>query len=244
MRQPIARLRLAARLALGIATVSALAIGCTSTVNGKARPADHSGPIASAPVAVSALDGLLLDAGQINGALGATKMKVWFSAKAMWDWSGSINDTNCLAVDGPAQDMVYADTGWTGLRGQRLDDSVDDSKKREHFVIQAVVAFPSAREANAFYNSSVHGWPSCAKRRFSDVTPGQPDVVWTVGGVTNANGTLSATEVQEGGDGWTCQRALTVRNNIAIDIVTCANNESGSPAIDIATQIAAKVAKQ
>jgi PknH-like protein len=68
--------------------------------------------------------------------------------------------------------------------------------------------------------------------------------VWTVSDVSNDNGMLSTTQVQEGGDGWTCQRALTVRNNVAIDIVTCTFSQSGSPAVDIAAQIAAKVAKQ
>jgi hypothetical protein len=57
------------------------------------------------------------------------------------------------------------------------------------------------------------------------------------------NGMLTASEVQEGGDGWTCQRALTVRNNLAIDIVTCAYTQNGPSATDIANQIAAKVAK-
>ncbi len=239
MRQQIAVLVLA-----GACT---LAVGCSTTVNGKATKgpaADKSGPSTATPVAVSALDGLLLDPSQINGALGATSMKVWFSAKAMWNWSSSINDKNCLAIDGPAQDEVYANTGWTALRGQRIDDSVDDSKKRDHYAIQAVVAYPSAHDASAFYDSSVQGWPSCSKRRFSDVTQGQPDVVWTVGAVTNDNGTLSTSQVQEGGDGWTCQRALTVRNNIAIDIVTCSYSQSGSPAIDLAAQIAAKVVNQ
>jgi hypothetical protein len=236
MRQQIAVLVLA-----GACT---LAVGCTTTANGKAVPADKSGPITSTPVAVSALDGLLLDPGQINSALSATSMKVWFSAKAMWDWGSNITDKNCLAIDGPAQDRVYANTGWTALRGQRVDDSVDDSKKRNHYAIQAVVAYPSAHDASAFYHASVQGWPSCSNRRFSDVTQGQPDVVWTVGAITNVNGTLSTSQVQEGGDGWACQRALTIRNNIAIDIVACSYNQSGSPAIDIAAQIAAKVVKQ
>jgi hypothetical protein len=224
-----------------LAGVSILAVSCSSTVNGKALAADNSGPITQTPIAVSALDGLLLEPSQINRLVGATAMNVWFSAKAMWNWSSSINDKNCLAIDGPAQDKVYANTGWTALRGQRVDDSVDDSKKRDHYAIQAVVAFPSDHDASAFYHSSAQGWPSCANRRFSDVTPGQPDVVWTVGGVTNDNGMISSSQVQEGGDGWTCQRALTVRNNIAIDIVACAYSQTGSPATDIASRIAAKV---
>jgi hypothetical protein len=227
-----------------LAGACTLAVGCTTTVDGKAVAADKSGPVTGNPVAVSALDRLLLDVSQINTALGATSMKVWFNAKAMWDWSAGVSDKNCLAIDGPAQDKVYANTGWTALRGQRLDDSVDDSKKRDHYAIQAVVAFPSARDASAFYDSSEPSWSACSKRRFSDINPGQPDTVWTVAEITNDNGMLSTSQVQEGGDGWTCQRALTVRNNVAIDIVTCNYSQTGAGAIDIASQIAAKVAKQ
>lgn len=227
--------------ALVLVGVSALAIGCTSTVNGKPVPADNSGPLILHPVSVSALDGLLLDSSQINNTLNAGAMKVWFSASAMWDWSSGVSDKNCLAVDGPAQDGVYASTGWIAMRGQRLDDSVDGSRKRNHYAIQAVVAYPSAREANALYDSSVRGWAACANRRFSDAPPGQAETVWTVAETHQVSGTLSTSEVQEGGDGWSCQRALTVRNNVAIDTVTCAYFLAGGSASDIAQRIAAKV---
>lgn len=229
---------------LVLAGMSTLAIACTTTVTGKAVPGDNSGPLTRNPLTVSALDGLLLDLGQIDTALGATSMRVLFNANAMWDWSSSVNDKNCLAIDGPAQDKVYANTGWTGMRGQRLDDSADDPKRRKNYAIQAVVAFPSAHDANAFYESSAQSWAACSKRRYSDVTPNQPDNVWTVSDITKDNGTLSATQIQEAGDGWTCQRALTVRNNVAIDVVACTFSQSSSPAVDIASQIAAKAAKQ
>ncbi|WP_372516420.1 sensor domain-containing protein [Mycobacterium shinjukuense] len=227
-----------------LAGASPLVVGCTNVVDGSAVAADTSGPVNQAPIAVSALERLLLDVGQINSQLGATSMRVWFSTRAMWDWSQNVADKNCLAVDGPAQDKVYAGTGWTAIRGQRLDDSVDDSKRRKHYAIQAVVAFPTARDANAFYDSSVQSWTGCANRRFADVAQGQPDTIWTVAEVTNHNGMLSTSQVQEGGDGWTCQRALTVRNNVSIDVVACSYSQTGAVAVDIANQIAAKAAKQ
>lgn len=227
-----------------LAGLSTLAVGCAATVGGQAVPADKRGPLPQTPIAVSALDGLLLDTDQIDKALNATSMQVWFNATAMWDWSGGVSDKNCLAVDGPAQDKVYAGTGWTAMRGQRLDDSVDDSKKRNHYAIQAVVAFPSAQSANAFYGSSVQSWSACADRRFSDAPQSQAPTAWTVAGIHQAGGTLSTSEVQEGGDGWACQRALTVRNNVAIDVVTCAYFLAGGSAVDIAEQIAANITRQ
>ncbi|WP_156746065.1 sensor domain-containing protein [Mycobacterium sp. 1423905.2] len=220
-----------------------LTAGCTEVVEGSALAAEK-GPLRQAPITVSALEGLLLDSSQINSELSATSMKVWFNAKVMWDWSSSVTDNDCLAVDGPAQEKVYANTGWTAMRGQRLDDSVNDSKKRQHYAIQAIVAFSTAQDANTFYTNQVQSWKNCSNRRFSDVAPNQPDTIWTVASAVTDNGTLSTSQVQEGGDGWTCQRALTVRNNISIDIVTCAYNQMGSAAKDIALQIAAKAAKQ
>jgi len=63
-----------------------------------------------------------------------------------------------------------------------------------------------------------------------------------VGPIANTNGTLSTTDTLKGGNGWACQRALTVSNNIAIDVAACPNNP-GNTAVNIAHQIAAKVAK-
>lgn len=230
-------------IALAALAGACMLAGCTDVVAGKSVAGDKVGLANQTPIQVSALDGLLLDTSQINSALGAASMKVWFNAKGMWDWSKSVSDKNCLAVDGPAQDKVYANTGWTAMRGQRLDDSVDDSKTRKHYSIQAIVAFPNAQDAANFYNSQVQSWQSCANRRFNDVNPGQADTIWSVGDVNAANGMLTGSEVQQAGDGWTCQRALTVRNNLSIDIVTCAYNETGTSAVDIANQIAGKVAK-
>ena len=64
-----------------------------------------------------------------------------------------------------------------------------------------------------------------------------------MGPVSNTNGTLSYTTILEGLD-LACQRALTVANNVVIDVQTCSripsNSQSGS-AVNIAHQIAAKV---
>ena len=65
-------------------------------------------------------------------------------------------------------------------------------------------------------------------------------MVFTMGPIPNTDGTLSTTRA--GGEGWTCQRALTVSNNIAIDVATCPDNPALA-AVTIAHQIAAKVAK-
>lgn len=118
-------------------------------------------------MAVAALDGLLLDQGQINSVLTAG-MRVRNRTQAMWDSSATFSDKSCLALDGPAQEAVYADTGWTAMRGQQLDDNYDDPTVRNDSAAEAVIAYPTARQANTFYDASVRRWFACANRKFVD----------------------------------------------------------------------------
>ena len=61
-----------------------------------------------------------------------------------------------------------------------------------------------------------------------------------MGPIANISDTLSATRGEEGG--WACQRALTVSNNVAVDVAACSANPADA-GVNIAHQIAAKVAK-
>jgi hypothetical protein len=109
-----------------------------------------------------------------------------------------------------------------------------------HDVGQVVVLFSSAHDAGAFFTASAQRWPACANRQFTVTQAGQPIRVLSVGPVSNTNGTLSATKTYEGSNRWICQRALTVANNVAIDVSACSANPTDS-AVNIAHQIAAKV---
>lgn len=231
------------RIAFLVLAVSALASGCTTVVGGSASPADTSGPLPQTPVAAAALDGLLLGADEINSWL-TTGMRLRESVQAMWDASPIFSDRSCLAMYGPAQQAVYADTGWTAMRGRRLDDNFDDPAVRNDSAVEAVIAYPAARQANTFYDASVRRWFACADRKFVEHRPGKPEVAWTVGDAHKLGGTLSTSEVQESSDGWACQRALTVRNNVVIDVATCGSFLPGGSAADLAQQIAARVARQ
>ncbi|OBG90088.1 hypothetical protein A9X05_12820 [Mycobacterium sp. E3298] len=223
------------------AALCALTAGCTTVVGGSAAPADTRGPLSQAPVAVTALDGLLLDDGKVNDILGAG-MRLRYRTQDMWDSSQTFSERSCLAMAGPAQQAVYADTGWTAVRGERLDDSYDDPNVRNDSVNQAVISYPTARQANAFYDASVRRWSACANRRFVDRPPGQPEIAWAVADSHKVGGTMSTSEEQVGSpDGWRCQRALTARNNIVIDVAACGSFLPGAAAVDVAQQIAAAV---
>jgi PknH-like extracellular domain len=189
------------------------------------------------PVAVGALDGLLLSPAEIEIAMNANGITVYETSTEMSDDSANIPDQDCRFIDAPAEAPVYNGSGWIAMRSQHLREPGDDV---DHEIWQAVVSFPSANDAARFFSASTQRWPACSNRQYHYIDPGQPDVVFTVGLIVKISDTLSTT--RQGGDGSACQRALTVSNNIAIDIATCPNNP-GNTAVKIADQIAAKVAK-
>jgi serine/threonine kinase PknH len=201
------------------------------------RPA----PVPPPPVwDVVALDKLLLSPGQINTIMGASNMNVSSTSITMMDHSAQISDKTCLPLNYPLEATLYAGSGWIKARGQTLKEP---GSNHDHFATQGVVLFPSALRAADFYTASEESWPLCANITY---TTGELDMTqrWRPGPVLNIAGTLTASELQEGANGWTCQRALTVSNVVAIDVVTCSYGPTGPPAATtIAHQIAAKVPK-
>lgn len=188
------------------------------------------------PIATDALDRLLLSPAEINTAIGTTGILLNGTGAVMSDNSANIPDKDCR-FHLPAQASVYEGSGWTAKLGQYLSDS-------SHGVSQAVVSFPSANDAARFFSASAQRWWACSMRQFHYVNPAQPDQVWKMGPIAIINGTLSTTDTQVGGDGFGCQRALAVSNNVAIDVAVCATNPARAAAFNIVDQIAAKVAKQ
>lgn len=235
-----------------------LAAGCGS---GREEASRTSGASASAtttsppaPVEVAGLDGLLLSPEQINAAMGAAKMALSETPTAMADDAAKLSDPACLPLYNPVEVSVYP--AQSAFREQQLKDPGSISSEVnghimvadfDHFADQAVVRFPSAGDAQAFFTASVQNWPACADRSFNVTQPNWPVAVFTVGPVTHSDNMLSGAETVGPQTDWMweiCRRALTVVNNIAVDVATCTKDKSdtqANSAIDIAHQIAAKV---
>jgi serine/threonine protein kinase len=203
------------------------------------KPSESSG----GPVSVTALAGLLLSPDQINAAMATTGMTAGPTFTSLGDDSSTLSDKACLPVYSPAQAQSYANSGWTALRGQQVADH-QSSTQITSFVVQNVVLLPSAHDAGAFFAASAQSWPACANRQYSLNVAGKPSQVFSAGPVSNTGVTLSATSTQDAANGITCLRALTVANNVAIDVVACSFskfNPTNNPAVNIAHQIAANV---
>src|SRR6476661_8152547 len=225
MRQPTA--------ALAVAVICVLIAGCAST-KGNAGSTTTTRSMIPRPLVERELAGLLLSPEQVNVAMGATAMTVTNTQTSMSDNSATMTPQECLVIDGAAEATVYANSGFRAER----DQSLNDGDNFTHYLKQAVVLFPVVEKAGAFFDASAQQWPACHQ-----YTHTQSESQWSVGQISNANGTLSTTATQQNSSapGWGCGRALALRNNVIIDVNTCSADPADS-ALKIADQIAANVA--
>lgn len=201
-----------------------------------AQPVRPSSPTAStarsAPTPPpNALHGLLLSIDQINTAMGTTGMNSAGTMTEMPDNSFMLSDPACLPLSAAAQAKVYEGSGYSAVQAQVV------GKPQQGVVDQAVVLFPSSPQAGSFFTASEQTWQACSNRQFTLAANGNSQVQ-AVGPVSSTNGTLSATVTPANSLG-TCERALTVAKNVAIDVTACAGPPGA--ALTIAHQIAAKV---
>jgi PknH-like extracellular domain len=113
MRQPTA--------ALGVAVICILIAGCGST-KGHPGSTTTTRPMIPRPLVERELAGLLLSPEQVNAAMGATGMTVTNAQTAMSDNSATMAPRECLAIDGAAETLVYADSGFRAEHDQSLND--------------------------------------------------------------------------------------------------------------------------
>ena len=86
-------------------------------------------------------------------------------------------------------------------------------------------------------------WRACAPGRYTyGPGDGVDDTVWLVWQMDDQNRILTTSTTQQDGDGWTCQRALTV--NIVADVLTCSDLVDDHAAVTIVRQIADRVTGQ
>lgn len=202
---------------VGLASVLVLACavtaGCSRVTDGVAVPADHDGP---RPVAASTLPDLLLDASTVSDIMGTAGMRVNDSRTRMFDAGRQFLDRACMPAWMPVEQSVYADTGWTATLAQTLTESALD-----HFVIQAVTVFGSRGDAQSFFDDTTRRWMPCGERTFKTSKDGYSDTPWTFDVVSDVDSTVWMTQHQDDSAGWSCQRALRVANNVAIDVLAC-----------------------
>lgn len=216
-------------------------VGCATTVAGTANPA-----AAPPPITGQSLPGLLLSAAEVGAALSGPDMVVTRQATQPWDDSTRITGgPGCLAVAGAAQRDVYADADWTAMHGQVLREpptSSSSSSSLAHFATQAVVLFDSAPAAQDFFARSRRTWADCANRDLSYAPQLAPaEQVWAIGPVSDRTDVLTVARQQRSPQRWSCQRALTVQGQVAVDVEACTLDGPTAAAAAIAGAIAERI---
>ncbi|OBG53571.1 MULTISPECIES: sensor domain-containing protein [unclassified Mycobacterium] len=241
---------------VAIAAAGILLTGCSHD-GGSAASSTTSSTTAAAktPLNKAQLPDLMLSPSDIDTMLGVTGTTSDPPKTALEEDTAKRSDytlpAECKYALHAALAPVYADSGYTAVYGYHdlapTPPGADDLESPD--VYQFVVLFPAPDQANAFFTTSSQQWPACANRL--DTVPADgthPELQWKVGPVTNANGVLSTTvtlSFSRNGVNLTvpCQRALTVRSNVVVDVDAC-RKDVGDLGINIANQIAGKIGKQ
>lgn len=146
--------------------------------------------------------------------------------------SVTVSVPDCQGALYTTQDPVYAGSGYSAVNGLVSSEPGDNY---DHWVNQAVVLFPSADKAKSFLQTSLQKWKGCAGQTVT-VTNKSKTYRWTFAQVQGAPPKITLMDTQEGADGWECQRALSVANNVIVDINAC-----GYRITDQGDQIADKI---
>ncbi|MGH3556563.1 MAG: serine/threonine-protein kinase PknH/PknJ [Mycobacterium sp.] len=193
-----------------------------------------TGPVA--PVPSSALSGFLLPAEQIKTIIGAPTMQVTESnADSFANSASYISDKDCTGPYQPADLASYTNTGSTGSQLQFLQNPAGADA-----VQQAVIAFPTADAAQKVFADRRQTWAACAGRTFTLTLPNETPHRWNFSPLTTPDGNLVMTASQEGRNYMGCQRALTARNNVIVDVGSCSFS-TDKKGVDILNAIAAKI---
>ena len=242
-------------LLAAVAVIAVIGVVLTVTMSGPgqrdtAKPAVKTGTSATAsafpdkaPVPVAKIEGLLPRQEVLASAVADPELGVVMSGDAMDEVT--VVDADCQGISSVASGPVYAGTGWTAIRWQRWYSPPDiDTHDLKHGLLVSVATFPRAENARAFYSKQSDKWKRCAGRTLNmTVTSGdnEPSVFWTVTEVTESDELVKTTAISEGGGGWSCQDALTIRNNVVAQADVCGDSIPANAAQEILGSITPKV---
>ncbi|MFI5506039.1 sensor domain-containing protein [Mycobacterium sp. NPDC051804] len=191
-------------------------------------PAPPPPPVVDA----AALPGLLLPAELINQRMNTTGMTADPPfAKLL---AGTVTPPQCAGAWGPAYEATYQGSGYTGLAIQGFFQPPIQ-------MVQAVVSFPDAGSAKAFYDKQVADWNACKSTHIRYESGGVTEADLGVPSVTVGVMTMMLIPTTAKTAGQQCERDMTVRSNVIVDVRACSPTV-GSAGLSIAREIADKIA--
>ncbi|APE14263.1 sensor domain-containing protein [Mycolicibacterium pallens] len=202
--------------------VTASLSGCVSTVSGTALRGQSAGPVSpDVPTLTETdLERVLLTAGEVNGVMGATGIRVTASSQNMSDNSDGVSDVDCLGAIYGAEQLVYQGSDWSAVRDQVLQEPTADNA---HWVEQIAVLFPTTEKAQAFVDKSRATWQKCGGTSI-DIDNSDVHSTWKIDQPDVSGDILTQVSVQRNAGGWGCQHALTSASNVVVEAWACSNS--------------------
>ncbi|OBG88122.1 hypothetical protein A5699_18075 [Mycobacterium sp. E802] len=184
--------------------------GCTSTVSGTALPR-------TPPPEENKLDQIMVPIEQLKTIVGAGNLVLTSKTADMNDNFGKVRDEKCLGALYPAEDMDYLFSYWTAVRNQVAQDP--DSGHR-HWVQQSAILFASEDEARSSLKISTKVWNKCNGATIP-IHEGQTEQTWHIRDLIVEKDVIKQTSTRAGGEGWTCQHALSIVGKISVEAKVC-----------------------
>lgn len=220
------RIAVAAAVAALVAAATVTTVVLTSGSDSSAA-SSPSGAVQSSPtttsqpalVSNSTLPKLLLPTDKVAEIMGVPALVVDKSIDAIVDdSSGALEDKDkdCIGPLFPVQRVVYADSGWSAAQEQFIVPPEGGGI----IVMQGVISFPTVDAAQKIVREQRWQWSKCQHRAVTMSANGQPIGQWTFGNMEIAADTTIAMLVDRG-QGFACQRALSIRKNVVIDVNAC-----------------------
>jgi serine/threonine-protein kinase len=220
-------------------TAAQVPAGPITTVASEPAAPEAPGAPAPAPapsgptLGADALPGLLLSPEQVGQRLNTPGMTGTAIVSSPLD--GTITPPHCASAWGPAGAASYGGSGYTGLAVQVV------SAEPAPQVAQAVAAFPDPGAAKGFFDKQSAAWSSCQSTHMTwsyagdsaEVDVGVPAMIGDIM-------TLKLVSTTSSVAGQQCERDMTVRGNVIVDVRACSPT-IGSGGLSIASDIASKI---
>jgi serine/threonine kinase PknH len=239
---PIALAASAAALAATVGVVATVTHYSPAIADGHAvsaaAPSVAVPPAAPPLVRDESLPALLLDTATVNAVMVSTDLVVnpkLTSAKLFID---TTDKPECGGVWANANQVAYTGSGWQAVQTQYLTEA----DKPSHEVFQSAVSFPSADAAKEFVTKEGQRWPQCSNTSLTTTNANFAPQTWVITGISQDDDVLTSVSKREGSGGYTCQHALTARNNVVVDAEAC-GWDIGQQGSTIAHRIAEQITR-
>lgn len=206
----------------------------------KSSPAPQTAPSVPVPGATppagpvddSALPALVPEVASVTQVMGAGQLEVMPKLNGPGMFTDQTNPPQCTGVVVPAARVAYDPAGPRATFVQALRDA---DENQLHTVFDGVTTFSTESAATAFVSQQAATWQGCRVGPIVLSLKDNKPLPWTVQDVALRGDILTATVAPQNGSG-TCQRAVTAKRNVVIDVMTCSDN-AGAAATTLASRI-------